>query len=85
MTPSERDELAQRIMDRMAERFPSDGPTPSPSAIRTALTDIVAEVGPMGFTVEPDPDRPGAILLTGPVEVVAPLAELRIPKSEGET
>lgn len=75
MTLQERDAIAEHIVTELRKRFPSG--TPTPDQIRAVLVDMAACIPYPDVVVEPDPDRPGAVRITAPVDIADMLETMR--------
>lgn len=72
MTLDERNAVVQYIESALRTRFPS-GTMPTPNEIKEALAEIVATAPYPKIVVEPDPDVPGAVRLTAPIDMLPAL------------
>lgn len=75
VTLAERDAVASYIANELRRRVPPDKATPD--AMKDALVEICSEMLPTPeITVEIDPDQPGAIRITAPIDMVEQLRKV---------
>lgn len=75
VTPEEWERAQEYIGQELRARFA--GRCPTPNEIKAALVEIMASRPIERIIVRPDPDRPGAVLIEGSVEMVEQLAALK--------